>query len=155
VDVTAEPVDGASDLDRLLTGLQPEESAAHDVEGELQRLDGDVEGPTLTLDLAPALEHGLGLPAHRGGEAGDALAVKERLGNAALPLPEVAVAGEEAAPQHGLEGLDEAPVLDVASGIVDQHVADEVGMVDEQQLDGAKAQRDEVAKRGGAHEQLQ
>jgi hypothetical protein len=98
--------------------------------------------------VAPGIGEGAGFGDHRLGVGGDALAMKRGLHQAALAQPEIAFAGEQTVAEEFAIGL-QAAALDEFLVVGDDHLLDEIGMV---QQDDAIVQRlpgEDVAVRAG------
>ena len=87
------------------------------------------------LAVVPGLEHALGVLDHHGGVALDLLALKRRLGQPALPPPEITLAGQEPLADqwnqpprqlvlHEIVGVRAQDIIDMFG--IDQHVGGQV-----------------------------
>jgi hypothetical protein len=125
-----------------LGGLQagPEEGAHDDAQRQPGHLDVHVE----LLPVAPARRRLLGELPHRVVVAGHAPAAEGGRGEAGVPAVQLALAGQQALAQHGPGALQHEALL-VAPRVVDQHLADELGIVDAEVADGAEPQRRQPA----------
>ena len=94
---------------------------------------------------APACEHLLRLRHHHPAVGGDALAVEGGLGQPALAQPEVALAGEQAVSEDGVHVAPEEAVLLELRVARDEHVLDQIGVVDQAGGMAGQAQADHVA----------
>ena len=119
--------------------------------GVEQRLGDDLKGQPhqVVLDVARLagghdLEHPLGVVDHDVGVRGDPVAVEGRLRQLPLSAPEVPLAGQQAVSQRPL-GIPKAVVLDELPVLIDEHLLDQVGMVDEPDRARAEPHRDDVA----------
>ena len=127
-------------LGRVAADLGVEERLGDDLERQPHHVGLDVAD----LAVAPGHEHPLGVFDHHTGIGGDPVAMERRLGELALGPPELALAGQEPVAQRSPRApqpvvLDELPVL------VDQHLLDQVGMVEEEDRRGPEPGPDHVA----------
>jgi hypothetical protein len=85
------------------------------------------------VGVAPAPRDARGVLDHRSAVARDALAVKGRLREAPLPAPVLALARQQPFAEKTLGTLQRA-ALDEAFVVRDEDVADEFGVVDEEEV---------------------
>ena len=131
---------GFARLGRVAADLGVEQRLGHDLQGQVHHVGLGVAD----LAVAPRLQHPLGVIDHEPAVRSDPLAVKRRLGQLALAAPELAFAGQEPLPERPLR-LPQPIVLDELPILVDQHLLDQVGMVDEHDSPGAESGRNQVA----------
>ena len=137
-------VDLVIDLEDVAGDVGVEEGAGDDLEGELHHLRADVDG----LAGVPACAAQRGALGHDIGIGGDALAMEGRRGDAPLAHVEGALAGDEAFAEQDLHAALGA-LLDHLLRMVDQDFADEVGMVDEDDVLPAQLVVRDAAVGGG------
>ena len=128
-------------LGRLGTDLGVEQRLRDDLKGQFHHVGLDVAN----LSVFPGSEHPIRELDHDGGITGDPITMKRRLYELAPGPPELSLAGQEAVAQRSLRAsqpvmLDELPVL------IDEHVLDKLGMVDEKHGTRAKPGGDHVSE---------
>ena len=140
-DLADHDVEGGADLLHLAGHLRPEEGLGHDPHREAHHLVVDVAH----LLRPPLREHLLRLRHHHRAVGGDAVPVEGGLGEAPLPEPEVALAGQEAVAENGVHVAPEEAVLHELRAARDEHALDDVWMVDQAGRLAAEAHGHDVA----------
>ena len=125
----------APDAVGLADQIDAEQGLADDAQRHPRGVRHEVDRRAAGRGGLPVLQHARAGVAHGRRQALDALAMEGRLRQAALPPPEVALAGEEAVADQRLDPSDEA-ALPVVAVVVLQHVLDVVGVV--QQVDAQR-----------------
>lgn len=125
--VAHEASDGFSDGLGFVSEFGAEESTDGDFESESHHFFGHVAA----IALFPIFDMEEGLIGHGLGVFGDALAVKCRLGQAALPEPEFAFGGEQALSEKALGGVTEARTFFKFLRLADEDLFDQIGIAEQ------------------------
>jgi hypothetical protein len=120
--------------------------------GVEQRLGGDAQGHRhhLGVDVArfagpPARKHEFGVADHHIAVARDPLRVKRRCRQPPLPVPELALAGQQALAEDRPHLPEEQRKLDEVAMVPDQDIFRVVGIVEQHDRPAGQVQRDSIA----------
>jgi len=108
-----------------------EQGSADNAQGDTPHLLADIKSLAAFGERRPARQHGLGRFGHARGKAGQPLAVKGRLGQAAAVPPRLAVAGQQTLAGQRFEHVVKAILFGIIVQIVLKDMLDVVGMGNE------------------------
>ena len=139
-----EGVDGGGDVARFGFDVGVEEAFADDAQREQQHVVVHVAG----VAGVPGARHLERVVADDGAVGGDAVAMEGGLGEAALAQVQRLFAGEQTVAEHEAGALhDDAAVM--TRGVADEHLLDQRGMVELEDMAAGGAEVNEIAVEAG------